>query len=248
MEMNKSRALAEKQKKDLIPCFAKCLSSREHEAATAMQAIVRGKNARFQREELNRVEWFMFYMKARNFDKAKALAVTLEEFEAIADAQAPPSEEDEAAIKMQSVLRGKKTREELQEVARLEWFEYYKKTGDFDQALDMAISPDEEESVKKARQAAEAPQEVHLAATKVQARLRGHMTRTDQQEGARLEWLEYYKSMGQFELAREVCVTPDEEAEIIALELAAEKISAPKSHAGYLCNCFKTNVVSDTAK
>ena len=60
--------------------------------------------------------------------------------------------------------------------------------------------------------AAEASPE-HAAAVKMQSALRGHAARYEQQEGRRQEWLHYYVAQKEWEKARGLVCTPEEQAQ-----------------------------------
>mmetsp|Transcript_16410 Transcript_16410/g.34812 ORF Transcript_16410/g.34812 Transcript_16410/m.34812 type:complete len:734 (-) Transcript_16410:841-3042(-) len=222
-------------------CFTKCFAdkkkSEEDLAATKLQSIIRGKNTRAQRQEENRVEWFKYYLSIRNFEEAKKLAVSPEDFAKIEEAMAPPKPEDLAATKVQSIIRGRKTREEMQEASRLEWYNFYLKSGDFAKAMEMAVSPDEEAQVKLYQEMANPKEDLLKAATKLQSATRGHLARTETQEAARIEWLRFYIEAENYEKAKELVVTQEEDEAVEAMYLAktaAEKAAEPKP----ICACL----------
>jgi len=63
---------------------------------------------------------------------------------------------------------------------------------------------------------------LEAAATKLQSSFRGHTARNEQQEASRLQWMEYYRQphVAEFERALELAVSPAEEGEIKAAQAA----------------------------
>ena len=102
-----------------------------------------------------------------------------------------------AATKLQSTFRGHATRNEQQEASRVQWMNYYIGVGEWDEALSLAVSPDEEERVRHAR-----------------AALTG-------EEEKRAKWFVHYLQTRNYAKAAELAVTPLESARVIKAKALA---------------------------
>lgn len=98
-----------------------------------------------------------------------------------------------AATKLQSTFRGHTARNDQQEEARLQWMRYYMHTSvaDFEEALSLAVTPEEEDFVLGAKAALE------------------------KEEQTRATWFGHYLQMGRYVKAGELAVTPAEAALVI---------------------------------
>ena len=61
------------------------------------------------------------------------------------------SDENAAALKVQKTFRGHQARNGQQEESRLQWMAYYMQPeiGEWEEALSLAVSPEEEEQIKQ---------------------------------------------------------------------------------------------------
>ena len=117
----------------------------------------------------------------------------------------------QAAVKLQSNFRGLATRNAQQESARLQWLEYYIETEDWEQAGGLAVTPEEEASIEKAKLAAAANEGV------------------SEDEERRQKWLKYYLNQAEFAKAEELVASPFESAMLL-------KAKALRSNA--CCSCL----------
>jgi len=111
------------------------------------------------------------------------------------DNAAADQELSKAAMKLQAHYRGLATRNEQQESARLQWLQYYVETEEWEQALGLAVTPDEEAVIEKARKMAKPP--------------------ASEEELRRQKWLKYYLNNGKFDKAAEIITSPLESAMFI---------------------------------
>ena len=104
-----------------------------------------------------------------------------------------------AITKVQSTFRGHQTRNEQQEAARIEWMRYYMQpeVGEYDEARSLAVSPEEEAAVERARS--------------------GSKT----EEVKRQKWLKHYLASGAYAQAAELVVTPIEAATVLKAKAKA---------------------------
>lgn len=111
------------------------------------------------------------------------------------------------------------------EANRKEWIEYYKKTSDYDNALALCVSPEEEASTTAAFESARIEhlkQQVELgkyAVAKEYAITDAEMQMIEQAEEAkaeesRLEWIKYYKDTHDYSNAEQYVVTDAELADV----------------------------------
>ena len=209
-------------------------------AAIKLQSSFRGLTARQTKQEEARMQWLEYHTEMGEWDAALALAVTEVEVAEITDTRAaaeahetsgaatqpsPPSLPpplEMAAIKLQSSFRGLTARDAKQEAARKQWLRYYAAAGEWESALELAVSEDEEALVQVARAAIEAPEATTAAAIKLQSSFRGLTARQTKQEEARMQWLEYHTEMGEWDAALALAVTEVEVAEITDTRAAAE--------------------------
>merc|ERR1712087_80383 len=84
----------------------------------------------------------------------------------------------------------------VQEHRRVTWLNHYIEESKYEEALELCVTPEEEERVAA------------------------------KQETARLQWLGHYKEEGELNKALEMCVTYEEEAEIIGLMNPEQKSEA----------------------
>ena len=137
-------------------------------------------------------------------------------------ARTAQEEATKAATKMQANFRGLAARDAKQEAARKQWLRYYAAAGEWESALELAVSEDEEALVQVARAAIEAPEATAAAAIKLQSSFRGLTARQTKQEEARMQWLEYHTEMGEWDAALALAVTEVEVAVITDARAAAE--------------------------
>ena len=104
-----------------------------------------------------------------------------------------------AATRLQSTFRGHATRNEQQEASRVQWMNYYMQAavGEWEEALSLAVSPEEEERVRQAR-----------------AALSG-------EEDKRVKWFVHYLQTRNYAKAAELAVTPLESARVIKAKALA---------------------------
>lgn len=127
-------------------------------AATKVQAIMRGRQARDDIEEEKRLQWLGFHLSQGKFEEAEKLAISAEEAQYIADMKAGkvavPSDESVAATKMQAMMRGRLARDDIEEEKRLNWLGYYLSQGNFEEAEKLAIGAEEAAHIAEAKTAA----------------------------------------------------------------------------------------------
>jgi len=152
-------------------------SPKDEWAAVAIQARVRGRKGR-QAISGKKDERMLSPARANMF---------------VADDQ------QKAAVALQSSFRGHTVRNEQQERSRLQWMDYYKQphVADFDKALDLAVTADEENAI--------------FTAQKVWA----------SEEARRIKWFKHFLETSNLKEAARLVVTPLEEAKLIKAQLQA---------------------------
>jgi len=214
-----------------IKCFSKSedppigdLDDNTDAAAVKVQSVYKGYKTRFQEQERRRTEWLSYYKRTGQFDEALEMSISEEEVDEIEQLRKIAADPNavSAATKVQSALRGKNARDSLNETARLEWLKFYMDTGEYDKAQEMCISEAEMDEVNAQRVLAGGGGDASKAAVLLQSAERGRKAREDMKEQARLEWLTYYKTAGDFKQAMDLTVTDEEEAEVARLAAAAE--------------------------
>ena len=98
-----------------------------------------------------------------------------------------------AATKVQATFRGHAVRNEQQEASRLEWMAYYMQpeVSQWDEALALAVTPEEEQQVAAAK--------AGIA----------------YEEEKRLKWFQYYLGTSDFDKATELVISPVEQALVL---------------------------------
>lgn len=181
------------------------LKARER-SAVKLQSSMRGHAARTQTQEENRLAWLEFFVSKCDYENALQLAVSKDEVVRI--------EENAAAVTMQSAARGKFARKRLPPPM---------------------LPPEPAERERASDAQVRSDEAAHAAATRMQGAVRGYNTRYTQQELARVEWLNYYIAVGEFEVAMQLAFLPHELAEVTAaLEMseAAGKLKSPRTPKG----------------
>ena len=102
-----------------------------------------------------------------------------------------------AATRMQSYVRGHAARNDQQEAARLQWMKYYLDLAEWDEALALAVTAEEE--------------------AQVAARRSGN---SNEEEG-RQKWLKHYLATRNFKEAEALVVTPEEAAQVLKAKASA---------------------------
>jgi len=157
----------------------KSQSPKEDRAAIAIQARVRGRKGRKD-------------IPTKKEEDLAGMTSGTGSTDAIADQQ-------KAAVALQSSFRGHTVRNEQQEQSRLQWMDYYKQphVADFDKALDLAVTVEEEEAI--------------FAAQKLWA----------SEEARRIKWFKHYLESNNLKEAAKLVVTPLEEAKLITAQVHA---------------------------
>jgi len=98
-----------------------------------------------------------------------------------------------AATKLQSTFRGHTIRNEAQEASRLQWMNYYMQpaVADWEEALALAVTPEEERRVHDARAS------------------------LDGEEEKRIKWFKHYLQTRNYPKAAELAVSPTEVAKLL---------------------------------
>ena len=100
---------------------------------------------------------------------------------------------DKAAVRVQSLVRGHLQRDALEEGRRLEWYAHYCKVGDYEQALELAVTQQEMDEVRnlaeKAKLSADTPAS-SAAADAVESRAAAHARTRRALEGDAADGLE----------------------------------------------------------
>ena len=143
--------------------------------------------------------------------------------------------EELAAVRVQAMLRGHISRDAIQEAARVEWMDYYRSHGQYDKAIELAISQTEIDEIQEAKGAAsfEASLKDVWGAPSAQDKptserpfitaVREHKwkaaealaesaadLRDVEESKNRVEWMLSYSSRGEYDKALEMCITKEE--------------------------------------
>jgi hypothetical protein len=121
-----------------------------HLAATKMQSTFRGHVARNEQQEIARKQWLRYHMQPEvaEWEEALALAVSAEEEAAIEQAQMR-HEGSNGGVGLAQGLVGEER--SPQDHERLKWLKHYIGTGDFERAMELALTQTERARVLKAR-------------------------------------------------------------------------------------------------
>ena len=109
-------------------------------------------------------------------------------------------------MKLQSSFRGLNARNAQQETARLQWLQYYMlaEVGEWDQALTLCVTPQEEATVHKAKRAAQSTSDI-------------------EEEARRVKWLKYHLVSSDFDRAAELVTTRLEAASLLKARVMSSK-------------------------
>ena len=131
-------------------------------------------------------------------------------------------DEKKAALVVQRSFRGHTVRNDQQESARLQWMNYYAQpdVAEWSKAFGLAVTPEEEEDIRKARRKAEtAP--------------------VTEEEVRRREWLKHYIASRDFTAAREIALGAVEEANILKASAMATRV---------VCSCLPGGAEIETQR
>ena len=113
-----------------------------------------------------------------------------------------PQNAEEAALVLQKVVRGRAARDEQEEVRRNHWLQHHYDRGEWDDALMLAVSPEERAVVIAGRDEA--------ASLTIQKTVRARAARELVEEERRDYWLQHHFDRGEWDDALKLAISREE--------------------------------------